>query len=303
MKDIDCFSVDKARKWAYIYFAAENNREKSSLNRNRKDIIFEIDCIMAHVLGWDRARLYAHFDEPLALPQVHEFKKMVEKRKEGIPLAYLTGVKEFMGLEFAVDENVLIPRPETEHLVEEGIKAIDELKQEGFSKLHVMEPFTGSGAVSLALTAHIKENQSLKIYAGDISPAALNIARKNREKLQVSEEKVTFLEGDTFSPFPRGKNFNLILANPPYIPSKEQGELSEEVRTEPLIALDGGEDGLDYYRKIKRDYKDYLHPEGVMLLEIGSDQCCPVRELFSEPGIRTQLIKDLAGRPRLIRIY
>ena len=282
-------TIEKARKWACNYF-----RGKNKIN----DIYAEIDYILAYVLNFDRSVIYTYPEYELTNSKAKEFKQLIKKRAEGIPYHYLTGEKEFMGFMFSVDENVLVPRPETELLVEECLKSIDELKEKHSPPLFVLEPFTGSGAVGLSLAILQDE---LKIYAGDVSEEALNVSRKNKKKLQLSDEKIIFKKSDIFSSFPQNKGFHLIIANPPYIPTSEIKNLSDEVNKEPKIALDGGEDGLYYYKKIKEEYKKYLTSDGIMLLEIGESQKQQLLELFLEEE-NARVIRDLADRPRIIRV-
>ncbi|UMZ75127.1 peptide chain release factor N(5)-glutamine methyltransferase [Natranaerofaba carboxydovora] len=282
-------TIEKARQWAYNYF-----KEKNKIN----DIYSEVDYILAYVLNFDRAIIYTYPEYELTNSKAQEFEQLIKKRAEGVPYHYLTGEKEFMGFMFSVDENVLVPRPETELLVEECLKSIDELNEKYSPPLFVLEPFTGSGAIGLSL-AMLQDG--LKIYASDVSEEVLNVARKNKNKLQLSDEKIVFKKSDIFSSFPQNKGFHLIVANPPYIPTSEMKNLSDEVNKEPKIALDGGEDGLYYYKKIKEEYKKYLTSDGVMLLEIGESQKEQVLELFLEEE-NTCIIRDLANRPRIIKV-
>lgn len=292
------YNIQKAREWAYTCFEEKENME-------RKEKIFEIDFILAYVLNWDRARLYAYLEHELDSIKMNEFKQMIRKRKEGIPLNYLTGKKEFMGFEFYVNSNVLIPRPETELIVEEGLKKINYLKEKFSAPIFVLEPFTGCGAISLSLAMLSGECSvnELKIYAGDISDKALKVATRNRDKLKIKEKTVDFFKGDLFSSISRERKFHLILANPPYIPANDIKNLSKEVNNEPRIALDGGVDGLDYYRKIKKEYKSYLLCRGgIMLLEIGENQEEQVTNIFSEKNVKTRIIKDLGEHPRILEV-
>lgn len=285
-------NVEKAREWAYYCFI----REKEI---NNKQIMDEVDYLLAHVLNWNRSKLYTYPEYELSEFEKAKLKELVTKRKEGIPFHYLTGKKEFMGFEFFINRNVLVPRPETELLVEEALKCIEKLKKIFSAPLFVLEPCTGSGVVSLSLA---KLSDMLKIYAVDISEKALDVARKNKEKLGIGDHKITFYQGDLFSPIPSGKKFHMILLNPPYIPSGEFESLSPEVNNEPRLALDGGSCGMEYYYKIKSEYKNYLLPGGIMLLEIGKGQEKDLVELFSPGSAFTWTIKDLSSVPRIVAI-
>lgn len=292
------YDIIKARNWAYNYFSAQNyNRE---VEKNYEVKTKDFDYLLSHVLGWDLAKIYAYPDHVLDFEKIKNFKRLVKKRIQGVPFHYLTGVKEFMGFDFFVNEEVLIPRSETETLVEKVLESIEVLKEEFSPPLFLLEPCTGSGAISLSIA---KLAQGVKIYAGDISFEALKVANKNKEHLELvsTENEVVFYQGDLFNPFPRHE-FNLIVINPPYIPSNRFQELSLEVNNEPKPALDGGSDGLEFYRKIKSQYENYLAKKGIMFLEIGEGQEKEVMDLFFEKDVKVWSIKDLKGNPRIVAV-
>lgn len=242
-----------------------------------------------------------------------EYFKLVDFRLTGMPFQYITGSQEFMGLEFKVNQHVLIPRQDTETLVEtalEYLKGEDSdrrLKHKGDWK--ILDLCCGSGAIGISLARLASEaEQKLKVTAADLSEEALKVARENASRLGI-DKKMTFVSGDLFQPFKKrlGKTrFHMILSNPPYIPSEVIPTLQTEVRDhEPRMALDGGPDGLDFYRRILTEARDHLEKGGILLLEIGYDQGKALEQIYdSIPGYSGfRLIQDLAGQDRVVVIY
>ena len=224
---------------------------------------------------------------------------------------YITGTQEFMGLEFDVNESVLIPRQDTETMVEDVISVIkdgalrgESLERTGRREWDILDLCTGSGAIGISL-AKLLTGVKVNVTCSDVSKAALEVARKNAGKLGVSKN-IKFAEGDMFAPFDgrfKKKKFDLIASNPPYIESDVIPTLQTEVRDhEPMSALDGGEDGLDFYRVIAREAGEFLKKRGILFLEIGCDQGNAVRELLTEAEGYSDVrcLKDLAGRDRII---
>lgn len=273
--------------------------------------LLESQLLLCHVHNVDKIYTYTHKDRLVDSQSVDKFLKLINKRKSGYPIQYILGKQEFMGLDFHVREGVLIPRPDTEILVE---YIIDLVKGEYFNEkesIKIIDIGTGSGAITLSL-AHYLENAH--VYSIDISPTALEVARENAKRLGL-ESRVTFIEGDVLSPLEGLNLYNsidIIVSNPPYIPTKDIQELQREVAEhEPKMALDGGEDGLDFYRRIVREGVKYLTDGGALAFEIGYDQGKAVKELMlrdrgtgtmshHNPFKDIKIIKDLAGHDRVV---
>ena len=227
--------------------------------------------------------------------KIQEFKSGLQKIKEQVPIQYITNHQEFMKLDFYVDENVLIPQPDTETLVEEVIKYYNE--QHFSSKIKILDLCTGSGAIAISLAKYI---DNCEITATDISNKAIQIAKLNAEKNLVNK-KIHFIESDMFKNVPE-QEYDIIVSNPPYIASNVIKTLDEEVQKEPHIALDGGEDGLKFYRCILKNSKAYINKNGKIFLEIGFDQKDKIFELISDlyESSNPVCIKDLSGNDRVI---
>ena len=225
--------------------------------------------------------------EKEVLPQEKQlYRTLIRKRSAPIPLQYLTGSQEFMGLSFFVDENVLIPRQDTEILVEEALRALG-------SGMRVLDVCTGSGCILLSL---LKLCAGLEGTGTDLSEKALQVAGENARRLGV---EASFVQGDLFEPV-SGK-YDCIVSNPPYIASREVDALMEEVRDhEPRMALDGGEDGLYFYRKIAVQSPKYLNDRGRIFLEIGFDQGEAVAGLLAPAFDEVRIVQDLAGLDRVV---
>lgn len=225
--------------------------------------------------------------EKEVLPQEKQlYRTLIRKRSAHIPLQYLTGSQEFMGLSFFVDENVLIPRQDTEILVEEALRALG-------SGMRVLDVCTGSGCILLSL---LKLCAGLEGTGTDLSEKALQVAGENARHLGV---EASFVQGDLFEPV-SGK-YDCIVSNPPYIASREVDALMEEVRDhEPRMALDGGEDGLYFYRKIAVQSPKYLNDRGRIFLEIGFDQGEAVAGLLAPAFDEVRIVQDLAGLDRVV---
>lgn len=244
----------------------------------------------AGVPGADRAWYFLHMNDELSEEQLRNYEGLLEKRGEHTPLQQLTGEQEFMGLVFAVNEHVLIPRQDTEILVEEALHCIK-------SGMRVLDVCTGSGCIIISISAWMRERGG-KICADavDLSAEALAVAKKN-DRTHCSG--VHFMQGDLFEPV-KGK-YDVIVSNPPYIPRNVIPDLMEEVRLhEPVLALDGGPDGLDFYRRIISESKEYMKPGGRLLLEIGAEQGSAVKSLLEEAGFQDVCIKkDLNSLDRV----
>ena len=256
----------------------------------------EAGTLLAQTLGRDRAYLLAHDDEPLTPAQFALVRDRVRRRAAGEPVQYITGRQEFYGLEFAVTPDVLIPRPETELLVEAALELL-----QGTNAPLVCDVGTGSGCIPIAL---LHERKDARAIAGDLSPAALRVAARNAARHKVSE-RLKLIASDCFTALaPAVARFDLIASNPPYVAEKDLPALQREVRDyEPRIALTPGGDGLAVIRRLLTDAPQFLSPGGYLVFEIGFDQHGRVTQLI-EPRVWTLLDiqKDLQGIPRIIAL-
>jgi len=264
--------------------------------------------LLAHVLNANRTSLIAMPDKKLTEKQCAAFCGLIERRASGECVAYITGKKEFRGLEFFVNKSVLVPRPDTETLVEAALETVKEefLPRKGADRrelnIKVLDLCTGCGAVAIALKNEMPE---LEVHASDISAEALDVANKNAEKL-LGEKKIIFYHGDLFdalstthSPFPIP--YSLITANPPYIQSCEIQTLQPEVRNEPSLALDGGKSGLEIITRIIMNAPKFLEKGGRLLLEADPRQTDSITNLLDKNGFNSlKLYKDLSGSNRVI---
>lgn len=246
----------------------------------------------------NKFELVIHHDMKVSEKQINEFEIGLEKIKNNVPIQYVTNHQEFMKLDFYVDENVLIPQPDTEILVEEVIKYAD-LASTKSEPLRILDLCTGSGAIAISLAKHI---DNCEITATDISNKAIQIAKLNAEKNLV-HRKITFIESDMFDSIPE-KKYDIIVSNPPYIETDVINTLSKEVQKEPHLALDGGDDGLKFYRLIIKQAKNYLSSNGKVFFEIGYNQKEAIFNLIqnSEYFENPICIKDLSGNDRVIEI-
>jgi release factor glutamine methyltransferase len=253
----------------------------------------ESEVLLANLLGIDRMGLYINYDRPLTEVERTAYREMIQRRIAGEPLAYVVGYKEFWSMRFSVSPECLIPRPETEHLVEEAVRIGKGLQH----PLRVLEIGCGCGAVTIALA---KELEQAQIVATDISPATLPLAQGNAEAHGVGE-RIRFVLGDLFAP--GEEPFGLICSNPPYIPTAEVLQLAPEVRDyEPITALDGGEDGLRFFREIAQRAPAFLAQGGWLLLEMGKGQDRQVAAILQEQGfVHIDLTPDYAGVRRVIK--
>lgn len=248
--------------------------------------------LMQFVLNQTRQYLMVYDEKKLTQEQEEKYWEAVEQLVNGIPLQHITHRQEFMKMDFYVNKQVLIPRPDTEVLVEEVIQIAKKINAK-----KILDLCTGSGAIAVSLAKYIENSQ---ITAVDISQEALNIAKLNAKKHQV-DKQITFIQSDLFDDLPKEK-YDMIVSNPPYIKKEMIKALDEEVQKEPHIALDGGYDGLDFYRKITHQSYEFLKYKGFLCLEIGYDQKIDVIELIEqeEKYIDTYGKKDLYGNDRVI---
>jgi len=255
----------------------------------------DAEVLLAHALGCKRIEVYMRFEEIAPEDARLRYRDLVKQRAEGCPVAYLVGRKEFFSLELEVSPAVLIPRPDTEHVVQEYLVLAKEL-----SEPTVLDLGTGSGNLAVAVAKHHK---GARVTAVDLSPDALALAQRNAAKHGVAE-RITFLQGDLFVPLATDNRFDFVLSNPPYIPHGDIASLAPGVRDyEPHRALDGGTDGFAVFERIVSGARDWLKPGGHLILEIGSPQEGPARERIQAlAGYQlAPTLRDGAGHPRVLR--
>ncbi|MBS3759121.1 MAG: peptide chain release factor N(5)-glutamine methyltransferase [Desulfobacterales bacterium] len=256
-----------------------------------------VELLLAHVLGIERVELYMRFDQPMASEELARFKAAIKRRLNREPVAYILGRKDFWDMTFAVDPNVLIPRPETEVLVEAALEWIPE--DADSRPMRILELGTGSGAVIVSLAA---ERPGHIFYASDSDVGALAVARQNAAAKQLAG-RIRFFAADWFAPIQPAEAFDLILSNPPYIPVDEISRLAPEIyRYEPMAALNGGEDGFSAIERILRAAPPYLSPSGRLLLEIGNGHRQKAEARIERlPGVDfIRVIKDYGGYDRVL---
>jgi len=257
------------------------------------------EVLLMQVLGRDRAFLLAHPEQPLTEREAQEFGDLIGQRASGRPLQYITGHQEFYGLDFMVTPAVLIPRPETEHLVEAALEII---RAEGMKAPKLLDVGTGSGCIALAVAHELKKSGAkAEVHAVDISQEALDVATLNAERLQLTGA-VKFHQGDLLAPVEEQSGmFDLVLSNPPYVGRNEQDKVQREVREhEPNVAVFAGEQGLDVYRRLIPQAARVLKPGGWLLLEIGYSIEREVRGLLGPEWTLLRTVPDLQGIPRVV---
>lgn len=264
----------------------------------------DAELIMMFLLSINKQQLFIKSPNLLDEKTCEGYFKLIDVRAGGTPVQYITGEQEFMGISFKVNENVLIPRQDTETLVEEIIRVVkEETKKNPKSNYQILDLCCGSGAIGVSLCKHLKD---LKVIATDISENAILVAKENAQNAGVGKQ-MKFVESDLFFSLKKGiggTKFHIIASNPPYIRKDVIPTLQREiVEHEPMIALDGGEDGLDFYRRIFAESQGYLRPEGMLFLEIGHDQGEAVCDLArdTERFEEIEIIKDLAGHDRVVK--
>ena len=264
-----------------IKYLDENNISDSKL---------KCRLLLSNVLNISKEYLLIHDNDKLDLKKEMKYKEYLVRLANNEPIQYIIKKQEFMKMNFYVDENVLIPQPDTEILVEEVIDKFKNSKE----KLKILDLCTGSGCIAVSIAKYIKMAQ---VFASDISKEALKIAGFNAKKNGV---QINFVESDLFENIEE-YDFDIIVSNPPYIETKIIETLDEEVKKEPMLALDGGKDGLDFYRKIILNAEKYLKKDGILMLEIGYNQKEKVIELLEKQNYKEIYCKkDLAGNDRVI---
>jgi release factor glutamine methyltransferase len=260
-KSQESWTILKVLNWTKGYLS-EKGIDNSRL---------ESEWMLCAALGLDRVGLYVNYDKPLSPAELSSFREMVARRAKREPLQHILGSQEFMGLDFEVSSDVLVPRYDTEVLVEEAVKKCPAAKR-------ILDIGVGSGCVAVALAKALPQAE---VFGVDISGKALEVAAKNARRIGV---EVDFRQGSLFQPL-NGLTFDLIVSNPPYIPSRDIAGLQPEVRDfEPREALDGGEDGMDMYRTIIPAAGEHLNPGGWLLFEVGINQAPAVVRLFEKEG-------------------
>lgn len=280
------WTIGRILKWTEQYF------KDKDIESPRLDA----EVLLAHVLEKQRIYLYVHFDEPLQPGELAAYREMIKKRVLRVPVAQILGEKEFMGLTFKVTADTLVPRPDTEILVQ---AAVDRLRaMAGEEPLRFADIGTGSGAICLSVLHYLSDTVADTV---DISPAARAVAEENAASLGLAD-RITFHTGDLLQPL-SGISFAAILSNPPYIPEADIATLAPEVRLkEPHTALSGGQDGLDFYRRLAKEAPAMLVPGGFTAFEVGIHQAGDVADLLKATPLidRTEILPDYAGIDRVV---
>jgi release factor glutamine methyltransferase len=258
----------------------------------------QAELLLAHLLNQPRMKLYLDFERSLTPSEVDAFRELIRRRGRREPLQQIVGSTSFCGLEIAVSRDALIPRPETELLAERGWTFLNQLSTRNPQPPTALDFGTGSGCLAIALACQCA---TAEVYAVDISPEALALARRNAARHGLAE-RIRFLHGDGFAALPEGTRFDLILSNPPYIPSGDLASLPPEVRDyDPHRALDGGADGLDHGRRLAAGSARFLKPHGRLMLEFGDGQAERLREILQQQmWIVEAIVEDYTHQPRIM---
>ena len=286
----EVWTIGKILKWTEEYF------QKAQLDSPRLDA----EVLLAHVLNQpERIYLYVHFDQPLEQSELAAYRECIKRRVQHEPVAYITGHRDFMGLDFKVTKDTLIPRPDTEILVEAVLQRLPAAGE----NTTLADIGTGTGAICLSLLNYLPK---LRAMAVDISPGALAVAQENSLSLGLSQ-RVEFFQGDLLAPLKvKGELLNAIVSNPPYIPKADIATLASDVKAyEPMEALDGGEDGLDFYRRLLAESGDLLKDGGFLAMEVGIHQAGQLEALakdMSQWG-KCEILRDLAGIERVVILW
>ena len=279
------WTIMKILNWTKQYFEAkgvENPR-------------LDAEVLLCAVLKCQRITLYVDFERPLSEEELATYREYVRRRGNFEPLAYILGERAFMRNTFKVNKATLVPRPETELLVESLVRIAPLLKREGDVK--ILDIGTGSGAIIVSLLDYLPNAKGVGV---DISVDALIVAKENSEKIGVNG-RIGFVRSDVFSKLPLEKKFDIIVSNPPYVPAGDIAGLDKDVQQEPRGALDGGADGLDFYRRITAEAMGHMAEEGVLAFEIGIGQAAAVQQLCLDAGfVKTAVRKDYAGIERMV---
>ncbi|WP_099190069.1 peptide chain release factor N(5)-glutamine methyltransferase [Tepidibacter mesophilus] len=262
--------------------------------KNSTTAKLDVELAVCKVLDVTRLYIHLNLDEEISKKDENRIEALLKQRRKGRPMAYIIGNREFMGLDFFVKEGVLIPRPDTEVLVEDVIEQAKKIDNP-----MIVDIGTGSGAISVSLAKYIKDS---KVYSLDISDDALEVGSINAKNNDV-EDKITFLKSDVFSSLENEDiKFDIIVSNPPYIRREDISCLDVDVKDyEPSLALDGGEDGLDFYRKITEDSVEFIKDNGILGYEVGYDQAHDVKNIMIQNGYENiRILEDLASIQRVV---
>ncbi len=280
----EIWTIGRILQWTEQYF------QSKEMDTPRLDG----EVLLSHVLGKDRIYLYTHYDQPLIQEELDAFRPLVQERAKGHCVAAIIGEKDFMGLTFKVNDKVLIPRPDTETLIEYVLGAYSKN-----SDVRILDVCTGPGTILLSLLHYLPNACGVGL---EISTDALSVAKENGERFNLND-RVQLLESDMFSALVgNAEKFDLIVSNPPYIRTGDAKLLSQDVLNEPHIALFGGEDGLEFYRILAKACGTYLKSQGRIAFEIGYDQAEAVKALLEETGQYSNIecIADLGGNDRVV---
>lgn len=285
------WTVRRVLQWTTGFFTQHN------LGSARLDA----EVLLAHVLEQDRLALYLHYEDTVPGPALQVYRQLIRRRVNHEPIAYITGMREFYSISFAVGPSVLIPRPETEHLVEYVLEHVKEnAGTAGEEALRLLEIGTGSGNLCIALAMHLPQAQIVSL---DVSSSAIAVAMKNLRGYPDCSERIRLVQGDLLEGLhPERARFHLIVSNPPYVPAESWDHLAPEVREyEPRTALDGGPGGTEILQRIMRDAARFLLPDGTLVLEIGEDQAEAMACAAEETGHyrQSRVLEDYAGKPRV----
>lgn len=315
-------TIKEARQNAYrqLSEAWEKQKKTAGPYAQKPDFFLDIDVILQELLQVERSFLLAHNETKLKQKDIKRFFALIQKRSRGLPIAYIVGKKEFYGLSFFVSPHVLIPKPDTEILVEKALELAREKSRETGNRevqaesrcLRVLDLCTGSGCIALSFAQEFcktKENSPpLELFMSDISLAALRLAKKNTKQLFPASRKkqknsdklqIKIVRSNLFRNI-KG-SFDFILTNPPYVPTRLTDELLLDGRSEPRLALDGGKDGLRLIRQIAKDAKNYLKKDGWILIEAGEYHAKEVALILRERGFsEVAILQDLSGQERVI---
>ena len=280
----EIWTIGRILQWTEQYF------QSKEMDTPRLDG----EVLLSHILGKDRIYLYTHYDQPLIQEELDAFRPLVQERAKGHCVAAIIGEKDFMGLTFKVNDKVLIPRPDTETLIEYVLGTYPK-----DNDMRVLDVCTGPGTILLSLLHYLPNACGVGL---EISTDALLVAEENCERFNLND-RVQFIESDMFSGLVgKTEKFDLIVSNPPYIRTGDVKLLSQDVLNEPHIALFGGEDGLEFYRILAKECGTYLKPHGSIAFEIGFDQAESVKALLEETGhySNIQCIADFGGNNRVV---
>lgn len=282
MSGSEIWTIKKLIQWTAGYFR----------NHGVEEARLDAEILLGYVLGRPRIYLYTNYDQIMNKEELARYRELIRRRAAGYCTAVLIGEKEFMGIPFRVNEHVLVPRPDTEAWLEKVIQRFRNLPD-----ISMLDLGTGSGALAVSFLYYCKEARGVAV---DISEKALETAKTNGERAGISD-RVEFRRGDFLDALREDEQFEVILSNPPYIPSGDIDGLAEEVRREPRIALDGGPDGLKFYRTLGEKAVRFLRPGGLLAAEVGIGQAETVRTFFENGGLTDiEIIPDYGGVDRAV---